>query len=91
MKELLKVYAPIVALVVGGIIAWGVYGSYLRVTKLEEQNALLREQAQTLAQEKNALILGISNQCVSVLTQQGYQVTPPAQLEEEPEDGEDIR
>ena len=91
MKELLKVYAPIVALVVGGVIAWGVYGSYLRVTKLEEQNALLREQGVALAEEKNALILGISNQCVSVLTQQGYQVTPPAAPVEESENGEDSR
>lgn len=92
MKELLKVYAPIIALVVGGLLAWGVYGSYLRVAKLEEQNALLAQQAQALVEEKNALILGISNQCTSLLTQQGYQVVPPAPVPPEGEpDGEDVR
>ena len=94
MKELLKVYAPIIALVVGGLIAWGVYGSYLRVEKLEEQNALLAEQRDLLLEEKNALILSISNQCTTILQQQGFRVVPPPSVppEEGPkDDGKDTR
>lgn len=91
MKELLKVYAPIVLFVVGGLLTWGVYGSYLRVAKLEEQNALLREQTEGLIEEKNALILGLSNQCTSLLVQQGYQVVPPAVPPEGEPNGEDTR
>jgi hypothetical protein len=88
MKDLLKTYAPIVALVAGALCYWA-YGT---VSNLEEANALLVEQRDAMVDEKNALILSISNQCTTILTQQGFQVVPPpAPPDPEGQDGEDAR
>jgi hypothetical protein len=88
MKDLLKTYAPIAALAAGFLCYWG-YGT---VSNLEEQTALLVEQRDTLIEEKNAILLSISNQCTTILTQQGFQVVPPPEAPPKGEpDGEDAR
>ena len=82
MKDLLKTYAPLVALLVGafGYWTWG------QVSNLREINALLLG--------RNAqLELALANQCTTLLEQQGFTVTLPEPPEPEPEeqDGEDTR
>lgn len=81
MKDLLKTYAPLVALLVGFLCYW----QWQQVKNLREQTALLVE-------EKNAMMQVLSNQCTVVLEQQGFEVVrkppepPPAQGDDSGED-----
>lgn len=74
MKELLKVYAPILALAVGG----GAYYLFGQVSELKEQTELLREQ-------RDAIVSLVNGQCRQVLEARGFTVAKP----QEEENGED--
>lgn len=84
MKDLLKTYAPIVAILAGAIGYW-VWG---QVSNLSEINASLMER-------NTQLELALANQCTTLLEVQGFTVTPPEPspepVEEDGKDGEDTR
>jgi len=75
----------VLALAAGFFIHW----SLASVAVLKVQRDLMRDSLAAVQEERDALIMGISNQCQQFLTQQGMTVMP-APVVEEP-DGEDPR
>ena len=76
MRDLLKTYAPLVALAIG----FGCYYVWGVVSNLSEQTELLMER-------NIQLELLLANQCTTILEQQGFTVvqaeTPPPPAEDE--------